>query len=73
MQSCSLWGGGNAIYCLSNEDDSFLLTQLHQLKSNNQSMLDKSKLDKEIDYLCISVCLNSGDELQIMCESVEIV
>ena len=73
MQSCSLWGGGNAIYCIYYQDESHVLTQLRQIKSNNLGKLDKSKLDHEVDYLCISVCLNSGDELVVLCESVEIV
>lgn len=73
MQSCNPWGKGNAVYDLTYQEDSPLLTLLQQVKSDNQVNIDKSKLDNEVDYLCLSVCLNSGDELLIVCENVEIV
>ena len=72
MQSCNLWGKGNAIYDISYNDNSSMLTQLHQIRSNSQSNLDKSKLDTEVPYLCLSVWLNSGDELSVLCKNVEI-
>jgi hypothetical protein len=72
MQSCNLWGSGNSIYDICYLDSASVIKQLQQIKSNNQGNIDKSKLDTMADYLCISVCLNSGDELVIVCESVEI-
>lgn len=72
MQSCNLWGPGNEIYDICNKDDASVLAQLKHLRSINQNNLDKSKLYDEQNYVCISVCLNSGDELTIVCKSLEI-
>ena len=73
MQSCNFWGAGNAIYDISYTDDSSMLTQLQILRSENHRNIDKSKLDIESDYLSISVSLNSGDELLIVCKYIDLV
>lgn len=68
MQSCLFWICGCQILCTFTKENSEKLKQLYNVK--NEKNYDYTALD---DAKFISVCfsLNSGDELEILCETME--
>lgn len=68
MQGCGFWGGGNAVYHLGNDDNPEYFHRLEQLQTQNPANF---RLDQDIRFLSVIMQLNSGDELKITCQTLE--
>ena len=71
LQSCSFWGGGNAIYYVCCYAEHALFDQLNQIKVANVHNIGGSYLDMEVNYIVFELQVNSGDSMCVICESVD--
>lgn len=72
FQGCSFWGGGNAVYyanCYKNHPF------LERMQAAQKNAKDNSghicEIDTRIAYIVFELTVNCGDELAVICESVE--
>jgi len=71
VQTCFLWGPGPHILWLSVEEESSYMNEINKLKNDNRLTPD-TPLGKNISYIQIIFKLNSGDEIFIICESIDL-
>ena len=71
MQSCSFWHSGRNILDMSSKNDSSQLEELIELQNQHQDLFQGSYLDRGIPYIIVEILINSGDTLQIVCESID--
>ena len=71
LQSCSFWGGGNAIYDTNCYTEHQFLNQLRKAKEENLENFEGSRLDMGIEYIVFELTLNSGDVMHVVCESID--
>jgi len=70
-QTCFLWGPGPNILWLTVEEESSYMNEINKLKNENHPTPD-TPLGKNISYIQINFKLNSGDDIFIICESVDL-
>lgn len=70
LQSCAFWGAGNSILYITEIDYPEGFVTLMQLQKEKQSLYFDSFLDKGLHFLSVEIQVNSGDILQIVCESI---
>lgn len=71
FQSCSFWGGGNAVYTAKCHTEHRVLNQLEEIKSENTRHFEGSRLDTVKRYIVFELLLNSGDTMHVVCESID--
>lgn len=71
-QGCGFWGGGNAVYHIWIDDDPAYFRRLENIQAENGENYRYSRLDQGIRYISVIMQLNSGDELKLTCEAVEV-
>ena len=75
MQAFTLWAGGNAIMwveaaCTSEQEIQSIL-DVEKTQSNANSW-NTAKIKSAVPLITVSIRLNSGDRMRIICESLEI-
>lgn len=70
MQSCLFWYGGNSIYDIWLEKNSYQMQHLLKIQKSNKDKYDYNCLTEGINYLEIKIQINSGDTFFIICESL---
>ena len=71
LQSCSFWGGGNAVLWLNVNERDVGLDSLYELQRKNKEEYALSDLDQGIEYIIVEVTINSGDKLLIVSQWIE--
>ena len=71
MQSCLLWGGGNAIMYIALSDYAPIVKRYQELRSSEKEAIKFSCLNKNVSYMPIEIQINSGDMLYFLCECVD--
>ena len=72
LESFQLWGEGSRIMYIALEEDAKELDELTK-KYSSKPDYKLSYLGQETPYLVINFLINSGDELYIICESIDYV
>lgn len=72
MQGCEFWLSGNAVYHIWIDDEPAYFCRLEDIQAQNGENYRHSRLDQGICYISIIMQLNSGDELKLTCESVDV-
>lgn len=71
MQSCYFFGPGVNVYDIWLDEKPPELDKLMEIQNAKAELYDHSYLTGGIQYLSIRLMINSGDELLVICESVE--
>ncbi|MGN1111606.1 MAG: hypothetical protein ACI4RP_00235 [Acutalibacteraceae bacterium] len=71
MQSCLFWGGGNTVYDIEVLDSLEQLDELRKIKESNPVWFEGSELEKNKEFIIVNIMLVSGDELVIVCSTVD--
>lgn len=71
MQSCAFWGNGYNFYDMSTVDPAPELDALYKRLHENETIYKNTYLNGDTHYIGVEFIVNSGDELLIVCESVE--
>ena len=72
MQSCRFWAGGNNIQCMYVANDDYI-TELQNKQNQNQELYSGSRLANGDRFIPVGMEKNSGDELVICCEELEVI
>lgn len=72
MQSCRFWAGGNNIQCMYVANDDYI-TELQNKQNQNQELYSGSRLANGDRFIPVGMEINSGDELVICCEELELI
>ena len=72
MQPCRFWAGGNNIQCMYVADDDYI-TELQSQQNQNQELYSGSRLANGDRFIPVGMEINSGDELVICCEELEVI
>ena len=72
MQSCRFWAGGNNIQCMYVANDDYI-TELQNKQNQNQELYSGSRLANGDSFIPVGMEINSGDELVICCEELEVI
>ena len=72
MQSCRFWAGGNNIQCMYVANDDYI-TELQNKQNQNQELYSGSRLANGDRFIPVGMEINSGDELVICCEELEVI
>lgn len=71
VQSCCFWSEGNNIRGIYIEEHSDKLQELKKIQDINGEEYQTSYLNREIMYMQVTIELNSGDEIHIICQSID--
>ena len=72
VQSCSFWNGGNSILGISILEESEVLDNLYGIQNSNINLYKHSYLAKDNIYIPFYMQINSGDDILIIAESMNI-
>ena len=70
-QSCDFWGRGGNVMWLSVVENPEALQKLLAKQAEDPNLYQHSWLDRGIDYLALELVTNSGSELLVICEALE--
>ena len=65
-------GGGNNIQCMYVANDDYI-TELQNKQNQNQELYSGSRLANGDRFIPVGMEINSGDELVICCEELEVI
>lgn len=71
VQSCCFWSEGNNIRGMYIEECSHNLKELKKIQNDNKEDYQGSYLNRGFTYMEVTIELNSGDEIHIICQSVD--
>lgn len=72
MQGCEFWSSGNAVYHIWIDDEPAYFRHLENIQAENGENYRYSRLDQGVRFISVIMQLNSGDELKITCQNLQV-